>query len=136
MNTKKSDSPRERRVRRSDSDRQAKRTGQRRPGRVAKEALKDLRVLAAELVALRAKARALGLFANDRELLECPQCGLQEDVTFSGLLITSHPGSAGEDAGLRFKELSRDHFRCPACGATVREPEETETLLTTEGGKH
>lgn len=91
-------------------------------------------MLAAELVALQAKARALGLFANDRELLECPQCGLQEDVMFSGLLITSYPDSAGEDTGLRFKEMSRDRFRCPACGATVREPEQTETPLTTKGG--
>ena len=80
-----------------------------------------LRALAKQIVALQAKARALGMFANDRELLECPKCGLQEDVTFSGHLITSHPDSAGEDTGLRFEELASGRFRCPACGATARE---------------
>ncbi len=97
-------------------------------------AMKDLRPLAAEAVALQTKARAWGLFANDRELLECPECGLQEDVTFSGHLITSRPDSVGKDTGLRFKELSRDRFRCPACGATVREPASAVPVLK-KGGK-
>lgn len=86
-----------------------------------KQAMKDLRALAAELVACQAKARALGLFVDDRELLECPKCGLQEDVTCQGQLITSKTDSVGEDTGLRFEELSADSFLCPACGATVRE---------------
>jgi hypothetical protein len=46
------------------------------------------------------------LFANDRELLACAKCGLQEDVAFRGQLITSHPDSVGEDTGLRFVELA------------------------------
>ncbi len=83
--------------------------------------MKDLRALAAQVVALQAKARALGLFADDRELLTCAKCGLQEDVTFSGYLITSRPDSAGEDTGLRFEELAHGGFRCPACGATACE---------------
>lgn len=83
--------------------------------------MKPLRALAAQVVALQAKARALGLFADDRELLACAKCGLQEDVTFSSFLITSHPDSAGKDTGLRFGGLTHDSFRCPACGATVRE---------------
>ena len=68
--------------------------------------MKNLRALAAQAVALQAKARELGLFANDRELLACAKCGLQEDVAFSGQLITSHPDSVGEDTGLRFVELA------------------------------
>lgn len=91
-------------------------------GSVIKLALKELRALAAEVVGWQAKARAMGLFANDRELLECPGCGLQEDVTFSGHLITSPRVAVGRDTGLRFEELPRGGFRCPACGATVREP--------------
>jgi hypothetical protein len=83
--------------------------------------MKNLRALAAQAVALQAKARELGLFANDRELLACAKCGLQEDVAFSGQLITSHPDSVGEDTGLRFVELADGRFRCPACGATIRE---------------
>ena len=97
--------------------------------------MKKLRAVAAEVVALQAKARAFGLFTNDRELLECPKCGLQEDVAFSGHLITSHPDSAGEDAGFRFEELSRERFRCPVCGATVREPVSTAPVVKKKGGK-
>jgi hypothetical protein len=80
-----------------------------------------LRALATEIAALQAKARALGVFANDRELLECPDCGLMENVACGGRLFTCHPESLDEDTGLRFQELSRDRFRCPACGAAVRE---------------
>ena len=39
-----------------------------------------------------------------------------------------------EDTGLRFEELSRDRFRCPACGATVREANLTDSAATTKGG--
>ncbi len=35
-----------------------------------------IRPLAAEIVALQKQMIALGMFANDRELLECPRCGL------------------------------------------------------------
>jgi rubredoxin len=87
--------------------------------------MKHLRALAAQLVALEAKARALGLFLNDRELLVCPKCGLQEDVAFSGQLISSHPDSIGEDTGLRFEQLADGRFRCPVCGAMAREEDST-----------
>jgi hypothetical protein len=99
--------------------------------------MKHLRALAAQVVALQAKARALGLFANDRELLACPKCGLQEDVAFSGLLLTSYPESLGVDTGMRFKELGAGRFRCPDCGAAVREPEPEVFVMTkrTKGAK-
>jgi len=41
-----------------------------------------LLLLAAGLVDLQAKARKLGLFTNDRELLECHSCGLLETEYF------------------------------------------------------
>jgi hypothetical protein len=81
----------------------------------------DLRQLAAAVVAVRAKARALGLFANDRELLECPGCGLMENVAIDGRLFTCRPETLDEDTELRFEEVSPNCFRCPACGAAVRE---------------
>ena len=34
------------------------------------------------------KAEALGIFSGDRELLECPNCGLKEDVLIYGRLVT------------------------------------------------
>jgi hypothetical protein len=71
----------------------------------------ELRALAKQIVALQARARALGMFADDRELLECHKCGLQEDVACSGLLLTSYPESLGVDTGLRFKELGAGRFR-------------------------
>ena len=93
------------------------------------------RALATEIAALQAKAKALGLFANDRELLECPVCGLMENVAVSGFLFTCRPESLDEDTGLRFEELSRDRFRCPACGATVREADTTSSAATRKVGK-
>ena len=81
-----------------------------------------LRQLAARVAFLQAKARELGLFANDRELLECPGCGLMENVASGGRLFTCRPVALDEDTGLRFEELAPNHFRCPACGAAVRAP--------------
>jgi|WetSurMetagenome_2_1015567.scaffolds.fasta_scaffold30448_2 hypothetical protein len=47
------------------------------------------------------QARALGIFADGRELLECPSCGLLEDVTSEGLM-------GGRSWGLVPKILSAD----------------------------
>ena len=41
----------------------------------------NLRPLASRLVALQEQARFLGIFSGNRELPECPKCGLREDVT-------------------------------------------------------
>ena len=81
----------------------------------------NIHELATRIVALQAKARALGLFTNDRELLECQKCGLLEDVTFNGLLITCRAPDLGQDTGLRFEELPQDRFRCPVCGSIIRQ---------------
>ncbi len=42
--------------------------------------------LANQIAAIHRQMHALGRFANDRELLDCPHCGLWEDVTISGQL--------------------------------------------------
>lgn len=85
-----------------------------------KQGMDNLRQLASRIVALQAKARALGLFAHDRDLLECPDCGLLENVACGGQLFTCRPESLNDDTGLRFEEISDDRFRCPACGAMVQ----------------
>ena len=81
--------------------------------------LNNLRQLASRLASLQKKAQALGLFTGDRELLECRKCGLLEDVTSTGQLITCRSPAEGQDTGLRFQELSQNRFRCPACGSMV-----------------
>jgi len=82
----------------------------------------ELRRLVAHLDVVRKQAKALGLFTNERELLECPGCGLMEDVTADGILITCREPDLGKDTGLRFAALNQHAFRCPACGRSVREP--------------
>ena len=37
--------------------------------------------LAKKLIEVREEARKLGIFTDDRELLECPKCGLWEEVS-------------------------------------------------------
>lgn len=67
------------------------------------------------------QAKALGIFTNDRELIECPSCGLLEDVAFGGMLITYQKGSKDlKDSGLRFIQADNTHFECPKCGARVK----------------
>jgi hypothetical protein len=59
---------------------------------------------------------------HDRELLECPKCGLMEDVASSGQLVTYRAESPAADTGLRFTPIVGGLFRCPACRAIVAEP--------------
>jgi hypothetical protein len=80
----------------------------------------DLHALARRLGEAKGQARALGIFTDDRELLACSACGLLEDVTIEGVLITYlKGGSQQNDSGLRFKEVEGMCFICPACGATL-----------------
>jgi len=76
--------------------------------------------LAKELSRIYKRAESLGLFINDRELLECSKCDLIEDVTCSGFLITYHHNSDNwNDCGLRFEQLNEKIFRCPACETEI-----------------
>lgn len=91
-----------------------------------------LRPLMRQLEVLRKQARALGLFAGDRELLTCSRCGLMEDESFSGELLTCRESNLGQDTGLRFTRISKGRFRCPSCGQTVHErpPEDHQATGT------
>jgi hypothetical protein len=76
--------------------------------------------LAQQVAELTKKARALGIFVEDRELLKCSRCGLMEDVLIGGLLVTYHQGRDPADTGLRFKESKADgRFTCPMCGTEI-----------------
>jgi hypothetical protein len=80
----------------------------------------DLAQMCERLSKLHAHAASLGLFTNDRELLACPSCGLQDDVTIEGILITHDIESVDvSDSGLRFTERQDGHYSCPRCGADV-----------------
>ncbi len=55
---------------------------------VEKNSIDKLHMAAGRLREAKEQARALGMFTDDRELLACPVCGLLEDVTVEGMLIT------------------------------------------------
>lgn len=73
------------------------------------------------------RAKKLGIFIEDRDLLTCPQCGLHEDIAFSGMLQVTMPPHLGEDTGLRFKAVKRrsGHWCCPACKKEFKAPDES-----------
>jgi len=76
--------------------------------------------IAAQLRDVREQAEALGIFCADRELLECPSCGLVEDVACDGRLMTYKPSDGAiADTGLRFEEADECRYRCPECGTLV-----------------
>ena len=66
------------------------------------------------------QARTMGMFVEDRDLLECPACGLWEDVTGEGCLVVYQKDDPSPvDSGLRFREVDEMNFVCPACGTAV-----------------
>ena len=84
-----------------------------------------LRALAEHLQEIQKIARQHGIFVDDRELLECPQCHLLEDVAFDGKLLTYIKGTKeNKDSGLRFIELDSDknQFNCPNCNQVLMAP--------------
>ena len=86
-----------------------------------KEGVDGLVAAVRQLEQVKQQARALGIFTNDRELLECPSCGLLEDVTADGLLVTYSGRSRSRmDCGLRFIQVGETTFQCPSCGANVK----------------
>lgn len=61
------------------------------------------------------------MFTDDRELLECHNCGLKEDVTGQGILITHKGDAMGVDTGLCFPEPDKEGVSsCPGCGEKVK----------------
>lgn len=80
-----------------------------------------LTTLIRQLKQVKAQARALGIFTDNRELLECPNCGLLEDVTAKGLLVTYPKDSVDlKDCGQRFRPVDKTHFACPKCWTRIK----------------
>jgi hypothetical protein len=74
----------------------------------------DLRDLCQQLQRIRQQAEAVGLFIDDRELLRCSGCGLQEDVLSDGRLVTYQVNAEdASDSGLRFAAANCENFVCP-----------------------
>ena len=88
--------------------------------------INDVKALARQIAKFHKQAEELGLFLNDRGLLECSKCGLIEDVAFEGHLTTYRKDDKNmADTGLRFEKLDETSFRCPVCGETCHpEPDE------------
>ncbi|MDD2734994.1 MAG: hypothetical protein PHF56_13715 [Desulfuromonadaceae bacterium] len=80
-----------------------------------------LHKLANRLQALKKQAKALGMFINDREFLECPNCVLKESLASENTLYTYRYVAIDDDTGLHFPESDEDGKSvCPECGATVK----------------
>ncbi len=76
--------------------------------------------LCKELHRIKRQAEALGIFTNDRELLICPKCGLQEDIQADGRLMTINKDSQDfKDIGLRFVDTGNGQFSCPQCQTLI-----------------
>ena len=79
----------------------------------------DLAVLVARLKEVQQEAEKAGLFLSHRPLLQCPACGLWEDVAFDGRLMTYFPAEEPvSDTGLRFENIPGG-FRCPFCHTSL-----------------
>lgn len=76
---------------------------------------------AKKLIKIKEEAKMLGIFTDDRELLECPICGLMEDVDVNGRLFTVFKKEPYKDTGLNFKEVGKkwDRFSCPNCSQMI-----------------
>ena len=82
--------------------------------------LNSFRFFAKEIKRYQDQAKAQGLFAHDRGLLDCTRCGLTEDVQPDNRLTTFwRHGDVTHDTGLRFKELPNGQWQCPHCQAIV-----------------
>ena len=79
---------------------------------------KELIRLVRALVKIKAEGKKLGLFMEDRDLIACPRCGLEEDVACGGMLLVTTPADRAIDTGLRFTQVKKDGdlWRCPGCG--------------------
>ena len=89
----------------------------------------ELRSLAEKLLEIQAQAKQLGIFIEDRDLLECVHCQLIEDVACDGRLFTYWKmGKDHKDTGLRFIEIKESEalFQCQNCGKQITGQKEKE----------
>ncbi len=80
--------------------------------------------LAKQVAELTAQMEKLGLFTHHRDITECEQCGLFEDVDITGYLFVYRDNDPENIADLRFIEREDGCVVCPLCGQVVLEPEE------------
>lgn len=88
-----------------------------------------LREFGDQIRAINEMAKQQGLFLNDRELISCSQCGLTEDIAFSGKLFTYYKDDPDfKETGLQFSSLDGNakYLKCPVCKVEVLIPEEKE----------
>ena len=70
-----------------------------------------------------------GVFPYNRETVHCIQCGLTEDIAFSGKLFTYQQDDAEfKETGLQFITLdnTNERFKCPVCNTEILAPQEKE----------
>ena len=90
-------------------------------GESLSELAQKIKPLAEDIIRIQKQAESLGIFVNDRELLECTGCDLVEDVAFDGSLITYHRESNDmTDCGLRFEKMDKEQYRCPVCVTVLK----------------
>ncbi len=79
--------------------------------------VKDIVPLAEKLKAIEKLAKSLGMFLNDRKLLTCSDCGIEEDVLIDGRLIVCPISKPDQITGLEFCESEKNDlvFICPMC---------------------
>lgn len=77
----------------------------------------------ARLTKRQAQIEAALRSVQESEQLCCPQCGLVQNLTDDGDLITCRPDQPGRDIGQRFVALdeSEHRWQCPVCGAQFRQ---------------
>jgi hypothetical protein len=76
--------------------------------------IKEMQPMVKGLQELQAKMKSMGLFADDRDLAQCQDCQLFEDVDGHGMLFV-YKDKNYEDTGLRFEELNDGGVKCPGC---------------------
>ena len=84
-----------------------------------------MRALAGQIQKIKEQQKRLGLFCEDRELLSCPRCDIEEDVTSEGILIVVKRSKPDRDIGLRFAAIDEEKglYKCPGCGKEIVVPE-------------
>jgi len=82
-------------------------------------AIKEMRSLISRMTPVMRRAGELGSFIGDRDLLECPECGLIEELNADGRLFTYIDGCQIKDSGFRFTPAGPGAWLCAVCGTVV-----------------
>lgn len=88
-----------------------------------------LRELGEQIHEVNEISKQHGIFLNDRELVSCLQCGLIEDIAFSGKLFTYYKDDPDfKETRLQFSSLDGnvEYLKCPVCDIEVLIPKEKE----------